>query len=342
MSIFTHLKCAAQNWGKQFDRKALILMYHRVTEVDADPWGLCVTPKNFQEQMEILAKSCRTLSLMEFNENLVRGKMPRRAVIVTFDDGYEDNLLNAKPILEKNGVLATFFLVSGQIGKQKEFWWDELERIFLKIERLPANLELNIDGQLHAWKLDDDSEGFPVDGKYSGWRTDMDPPTTRHSTYYAVWKLLQPMDESQKQSILDQLRLWAGTQSAVRSTHRTLTQEEVCTLAQSKLIEIGAHTVSHPMLSKFPQDVQRFEVEGSKSQLEEVINHQVETFAYPHGEYSKQTLAVLREAGFHCACSTAPEILKEKLDPLQLPRFQAMDWSGEEFLKRISEWFEEK
>ncbi|MCI0412578.1 polysaccharide deacetylase family protein [bacterium] len=323
--------------------KGLILMYHRVADLNADPWELCVQPKHFREQLEILRQSYRVLPLKQLMEHLKSGGITERSVVVTFDDGYYDNFQLAKPSLEEFEMPATVFLVSGQIEKQNEFWWDELERIFLQPGTLPESVHLTIERKKHVWNLADSSNLSAEDAlRYSKWRTDEKPPTWRHSTYYAIWQLMQPLDEAQKQDILHELNVWAGTTRESRPSHKTLSREQVSLLAQGEFMNIGAHSVTHPVLSKFSRETQRQEIEGSKAQLEEILGSPVDTFAYPHGEYSNDTISILRDAGFLCSCSTAPEVMKDEMDPFQLPRFQAMNWDGDQFSKQLLEWFGEK
>jgi hypothetical protein len=107
---------------------ARIVMYHCVAKVDLDPWGLCVTPQHFDEHLEVLKKSARVISLQQLTQELDAGKSVDRSIAITFDDGYADNLLNAKPILEKYDIPATVFVANGYVEQQQEYWWDELEK----------------------------------------------------------------------------------------------------------------------------------------------------------------------------------------------------------------------
>jgi peptidoglycan/xylan/chitin deacetylase (PgdA/CDA1 family) len=109
----------AQRLKKLFAPKAIILMYHRVTQVGADPWGLGVTPSHFAEQLAVLQKDGQPMRLPELVQALWARKIPRRAVVVTFDDGYADNLYNVKPLLDQYNIPATMFLSSGYIGQER-------------------------------------------------------------------------------------------------------------------------------------------------------------------------------------------------------------------------------
>ena len=103
-----------------------ILMYHRIAVPKVDPWGLTVSPERFAEQVQALRARRTILSTDAFVARLRSGDLPHDAVALTFDDGYLDNLRQAKPILEAAGVPATVFLATGRIGTGEEFWWDEL------------------------------------------------------------------------------------------------------------------------------------------------------------------------------------------------------------------------
>lgn len=125
-----------------FDRKALILMYHRVAEAASDPWSLCVAPERFAGHLQVLRTLARPVKLGDLTRLLINGHAPEpSSVTVTFDDGYNDNLCCAKPLLERYDVPATIFLTTGYLGSDREYWWDELERLFLQPGSLPSTLQ---------------------------------------------------------------------------------------------------------------------------------------------------------------------------------------------------------
>ena len=230
---------------------SLILVYHRVVEGQADPWSLCVGPRNFAEHAEVLARYQRPIRLQQMVAGLREGTCPTRSVAVTFDDGYVDNLWNAKPLLERHGIPATVFVVSGYVGQEREFWWDTLERVFLLPACLPAVLRLSIQGRKYEWKLGKSAryseEAWRRHRSWRAWETDA--PTTRHHTYRSVRELLMPLRDDRRREVLDQLLTWAGCSPAASAVHRALLPQELLSLAQGGVIEIGAHTVTHPLLS---------------------------------------------------------------------------------------------
>src|SRR5262249_25579486 len=135
--------------------RGLILLYHRVAEVQSDPWLLSVTPGHFAEQLTVLRKLGRPTRLRHLAQSLREGTRLYRPLVITFDDGYADNLYKAKPLLERYEIPATVFLTAGYLGQDREFWWDELERLLLQAETLPRALSLNINGRTYHWDLGD-------------------------------------------------------------------------------------------------------------------------------------------------------------------------------------------
>jgi peptidoglycan/xylan/chitin deacetylase (PgdA/CDA1 family) len=130
------------------------------------------------------------------------------------------------------------------------------------------------------------------------------------------------MTEKERWEILDQLSGWAGAQPEPRTSHRLLTREEVDTIAQEDLIEIGAHTVTHPTLSALPGEVQRSEILRSKADLEETAGRPVSAFAYPFGrrsDYDSRIVALVTLGGFTCACCNIPGRVEPSSDRFRLP-----------------------
>jgi peptidoglycan/xylan/chitin deacetylase (PgdA/CDA1 family) len=332
-------------WPKrQAEGKVLILVYHRVTSTQSDPWHLAVTPHHFVEQLTILRRYSNPITLQRLSQVLLLGgNLPDRSVIVTFDDGYADNLHEAKPALECHNIPATVFLTTGYIGSNHEFWWDELERVLLQPGMVPKALRLDINGSMYRWDLGEAAHYDEDDARrYREWRAWEKPPSSRHALYRSLWELLYPLTESERRRVLDKLVGWAGDEPTGRPTHRVLSREEVIALSQGELIELGAHTTTHPALSALPIASQRDEIERSKIQLENILNKEVASFAYPYGKanhYTIETVSVVREVGFLCACSNFAHTVRLSTDPFQLPRVAVPNWAGRKFALWLWRWF---
>jgi peptidoglycan/xylan/chitin deacetylase (PgdA/CDA1 family) len=125
----TSVRARAGRWLLERRGAIAILLYHRVAQLGTDPQQLAVDPQTFDEQLTVLRETCTPVALGDVPGMLRARRLPRRPVAVTFDDGYRDNLHEAKPLLERHGVPATVFVASGYVGAGKEFWWDELDRL---------------------------------------------------------------------------------------------------------------------------------------------------------------------------------------------------------------------
>lgn len=335
------IRRATEKLQKKFSSKGIILMYHRVAEKDVDPWSLCVTPQHFEEQLQVVRERAYPISLQKLIQSHRQGLVPDRAVAITFDDGYANNLHNAKSLLDSYNIPATVFIATGSIGKNREFWWDELDQVLLRPGKLPDRLDLQINGDTQHWEL-----GVAADYSEDDYRHDFDcrtqgkQPSSRLAFYFSVWGHLQPLPAEVQQKVLDEIIAWSQTKAIVRPTHRPLTTAEVCTLERGGLMEVGAHTVNHPLLSGHSSAFQRDEIHRSKASLEKILGHPITSFAYPYGAYTPETIAWLREAGFNCACSTVKATVWRQSDRFQLPRCDGKDRSGAEFEKQLQMWFQ--
>jgi len=318
----------------------VILLYHRVFEAISDPQLLCVTPQHFAKQLEHLRKHYQVLSLQELAETLRIGRLPKRAVVLTFDDGYADNLHSAKPLLERYDVPATVFVTSSYVGKDYEFWWDDLDRILLQPGVLPGVLPLYINGTMQKWELGEAARWSAADfERHHSWSVQQEEiPSPRHYLYHSLCGFVRPLSEAERRIVLEELQKWAGAKATGRPTHRALAPDEVVRLAQGNLVEIGSHGASHSPLSGLAAADQRNEIQGSKQYLEQIVGRPVTSFSYPYGsssDYTTDTVGLVTQAGFACACSNFVGAVRRRTDLYQLPRLLVRDWDGEQFGRRL-------
>jgi peptidoglycan/xylan/chitin deacetylase (PgdA/CDA1 family) len=312
-----------------------VLLYHRITESPFDPWDMSVTPQHFAQHLEILTNRCQPMGLGEMVRALCAGRKLRRAVAITFDDGYADNLHNARPLLERYGVPATVFVTTGGIDSEHGFWWDELERLVLRTEELPGALALRVHGKSFHRELGKAARPGTRADLRRRWRKGDSAPDARCALYGTLWELLQPLPASEQRKVLRDVANWAGNPTREAPDHRTLSAEGIRSLAKGGLIEIGAHTVTHPVLAVLPAGCQKREMQQSKDRLQAIVNAPVTSFSYPFGspglDYTPQTAALVREAGFNRGCSGAVGLLGRHTDRYQLPRLTVPDCDGEAF-----------
>jgi peptidoglycan/xylan/chitin deacetylase (PgdA/CDA1 family) len=262
--------------------QAVILMYHSISRGRPDPWNLCVDPDRFADQLRLLRDRFQVVSLGALGEALAARRTLSRAVVISFDDGYRDNLLVAKPLLEQEGLPATVFVATGYLDAGRDFWWDELEA-FCASSSQPSR---------------------------------------------PLWQTLQPLTHEARFQRLD--KLWESIDTPRPKPSLPLSVGELESLAEGTLIEIGAHTVTHPHLSSLSVDRQREEIQVSKASLADITGRPVTAFSYPHGDFSELTLGVVRSAGFQTACTThSAPVARRRAQSLALPRVQVENWDAE-------------
>ncbi len=313
----------------------LVLLYHRVAPLEHDPQWLAVAPPRFSEQMEILARDFQPMPLREMLRSALQGRLPRRAVAVTFDDGYADNLQWAKPILERHGVPGTVFVATDPISKPAEFWWDELGGLILETPRLPERLALR-NGFTCTFGEDPPARG-------DGWHLMMPgPDTPRQAAYRELCGLIRPLPADVREAVMHEIAAALGSPRLARENQRAMNADEIRQLAAGGQVEVGAHTVHHPVLSTLDLAAQRTELKESKDRLEQLVGGPVAAFSYPFGkttDYNRASVAAAREVGFECACSNFQGHVNSRVNPFEVPRYLVRDWSGEEFRREIGEWF---
>jgi len=318
-----------------------------VATLDTDPQLLSVTPEHFAEHLEYLSEHYNPMSLSELCNALKAGKIPKRSIVITFDDGYADNLWNAKPLLERNEISATVFVTSGYIGSDREFWWDDLERLLLLPEQLPNRLELTIGGRNRKWDLTGDVEyttGQRSSTRSDPWNVTMaSDPGPRYTIYRDLHRILNVLPCGQQETILSAITQWAGVSRTGRAPYRALTAGELKQLARGGLVEIGAHTVTHARLSAQTASIQKGEIARSKESLEEILGREVRSFSYPFGQnedFNSNCVEFIKGAGFTAACTNYGSTLTRSADPYCLPRAMVRDWDVQTFAARIKEWFD--
>jgi peptidoglycan/xylan/chitin deacetylase (PgdA/CDA1 family) len=330
----------------RFRSKALILLYHRAADTEIDPQLLSVSPHNLSRHLAHLSKHYRVISLDDLaNARLNRDEIPDRTVAVTFDDGYADNLAVAKPLLDRFQVPSTVFVAGGTGAQDQEFWWDELERIFLHPSRLPSVLQVDIGAV--SYRRDLSGSARYTHDEFARHRTwsvlHRELPTSRHGAYRDLCVMLRRESPVQRTTAMNAIRSWSGLGTTGEPIHRRLRPDEIKELGSGGFVQVGAHAVSHAALSALSSGEQLAEICDSRDRLTSILGEPPTSFAYPFGsktDYTADTIDAVRSAGFKLACSNFPDVVTGSVDRYQLPRMVVRNWNQEAFALMVERWFQ--
>ena len=300
---------------------ALILGYHRVADVPRDPFSMCVAPAHFDEQLDVLRRYTTPVSLQDLIRHLEEGSLPPRTVALTFDDGYVDNLYQAKPILARYDMPATVFVTTGYVDRT--FWWDELQGLLSSPERLPGRLSLPLGGRVFEWAIDD---------------TQASRREGQEQLLWLLYEQLLHVTPEERRRAMDALNDWAGAGGEALAQGRALSNDEIIALASDGMVEIGSHSVSHPMLAALSPDEQASEIQQSRHHLATLTGRPITSFSYPNGSLTVETKRILNRSGYTCACASYNDVVWSKSDRLHLPRFWIPDWGRERFARWLARW----
>jgi peptidoglycan/xylan/chitin deacetylase (PgdA/CDA1 family)/glycosyltransferase involved in cell wall biosynthesis len=277
--------------------KLSVLAFHKVPRV-ADPLvpdELCLD--QFEQILSFLTRHLRVLRLCEAVDLLCGSALPSRAVSITFDDGYPDWHSGVTELLQKYRAPATFFLTTGQLQGQP-LWH---ERIVAAVRALPDG-----GAQLPAGLS-------PL--------SDLSNVANRQRLVASLQTRLKYSDLATRAREIEALEAQAIAPLNVAAPY---TREHVLDLRHQGF-DIGAHTVSHPILNRCSAQEVANELGQSREILEGILKEPVQMFAYPNGrpsiDYSLEHVAMVRKAGYKLAVSTARGTATMGCDPLQLPRF---------------------
>lgn len=288
-----------------------ILVYHRVlTEWDPLRQGELVAGV-FDEQMRFVSKNFAVLPLLDAVRLLKQGNLPTRACCITFDDGYADNLTVALPILKQYGLPATVFIATGYLDGQRMFNDTVIDAIsHSKLSQLDLR---ELDLGLH-----------PINSL-----------AERQQAVVSVLRQFKYRTPEARDAALP--RLVELTDCGPLPMGTMLNRDQVSELARQG-VEIGGHTVTHPILTSIDDARAMDEMLQGKQLLENLTAGPVRVFAYPNGQpqkdYAKRHVAMARNAGFELAVTTARGVSNPDSDVFQLPRFApwgttAWRWSAQ-------------
>jgi peptidoglycan/xylan/chitin deacetylase (PgdA/CDA1 family) len=308
LKLLEPLATFASGLGKQ--KKLLIMIYHRVLDEPDFMRPDEVDKEAFTWQIELLAKHFNVLPLSEALERMQTDTLPPRAVSITFDDGYADNYINALPILKKFNLTATFFIASGFLDGGR-MWNDtviEAVRNFSGSELDLSEIGMGLFDVNDVAKKNKSANQIILQIKHLPFIE-----RDKYTTYIA----------SQSQNLPDELMI---------------SSEQLKKLHQSGM-EIGGHTVNHPILTTLDLEIAKSEINENKVFLEKLLGQQLSLFAYPNGkptnDFDSIHCELVKQIGYKAAVSTKWGVVGKKSDIWQLPRFLPWDKSSLIFMARI-------
>jgi CelD/BcsL family acetyltransferase involved in cellulose biosynthesis/peptidoglycan/xylan/chitin deacetylase (PgdA/CDA1 family) len=292
-----------------------IFLYHRVND-DSDPFLSAVPVKTFRAQMQYLVRNFPLLTMDQVASGEFSNGYDYYAA-VTFDDGYRDNFLGAFPILTSLGIPATIFLATGYIDSGELPWYDQVRLAFKLTKRSYFSM-----------------------ADLGGPKGSLDTLSDRLRSLEEALGWLRGMLQQVRPQAISELFCALGVPPDLSLPNQMLRWDDVRQMSK-KNIAFGAHTISHPALSKIPgTEIQR-EVLGSKMAIENRLQLPVSHFAYPFGEpfdFNAQVKRLVEEAGFKSAVTTIWGLNKPTGDRFELRRFNP--WEADPAMFKLKlDWY---
>lgn len=290
-----------------------VLIFHRVLPAPDPIFPEDVWAAQFDAMLGWLKRHFNVLALDQAVSLLKEGRLPARALAITFDDGYQDNRIIALPLLQKHGLSATFFVATGYLDGGR-MWNDEVIEAVRACRLQTLDLQ-DLDLGLH--ELPDVAQRRRVIEHIIG-RVKYQPVVQRGA-------LTRAIAERAEVRLPDDLMM---TSAQVVEMHRAGMQ-------------IGAHTVSHPILAVLPPEQVRTEIADGRRTLENLLGERVGLFAYPNGkpgaDYREEDVRIVEQLGFDAAFSTVWGAGNNRCDSLQIPRFTPWDRTEGKFMARMAQ-----
>ena len=312
-------------WHRRAGRSVLVLMFHRVLPA-ASPVlqnhlslrSIIVTAENFSRLLNFLQKHFRFTAMPEI---LQRGQRTKENhCVVTFDDGYNDFLKYAWPILQQNRLPVTMFLPTALIGTSHLFWWDQLYHACMKMEnavsaagfgegsKLAQGLAAKMFGEITA--LVQRIAGTPV--------------AERAPLIYQLVAFIQDWPERRVRGLLQKLGAPVASERLLEKENALMSWNEIKALRQAG-VDFGSHTRHHLNLAAVPVAQMREEVALSRQELEAKLQETVDSISFPGGHHSEAVLAAVAEAGYSHAYSTRKGLNRPGEETYRLRRVNIWD-----------------
>lgn len=288
--------------------RLLTFFYHRVLAKPDPMMPGEIDAKRFDIVLKWIGQQFNVLAPLQACEQLKAGTLPARAAIISFDDGYRDNHDVAMPILKRHGMTAVFFVATGYLGNGVQFN-DRLTEAFREFR------------------------GDTLDAAWLGLGT---LPTgslpNRLRSLEQVREVTKYLDTNARWQAVERIEATCGALARGLKRGRVMmTPEEVTALAECGM-EIGGHTVSHPILQSIDDAMAHDEIASGREALTTILGRAPMLFSYPNGkltdDFGPRHAEMARRAGFTFAFTTQRGVATRETDPMLMPRF--MPWHTNE------------
>lgn len=278
----------ADRWLAPLARgRGIILTFHHVRPEPPEAFApnalLSITPAFLDRTLTRLKdRGFEIVGLDDLPERLADPAPRRPFVVLTFDDGYRDNLIHARPVLARHGAPWTLFVTGDFADQGGRLWWIELERAVARLDRV--TLASGLDCQARSGR-------------------------EKSAAFEAAYRTLRAGPEQVLLEEIAGLCRRAGLEPGTVAAELCLTWDELRALARDPAVTIGAHTLSHPMLAKHDADFARRELAESRSRIEAETGGCVRHLSYPVGDPTSagaRDFALARDLGFTTAVTTRP------------------------------------
>jgi peptidoglycan/xylan/chitin deacetylase (PgdA/CDA1 family) len=284
----------------------LITIYHDVLPggfPEGNPlFGMTVSVEEFAWQIRYLKKHYNPITLQQFSDWYFRGQtLPPRPALITFDDGHANNFRFALPVLQKEKVAAVCFVVTGELGLSRLTWFEDAyyRLMFSKVESCSM-------GNGECWPLKTTEQRAAACGRF-----------------FSLCRTLSEDEQNQELQLLQNQLPVAERDGKLDGRFEFLSADEIRRLSENG-IEIGSHTISHPILGALMTERARGEIAESKSTLERLLGKPVRTFAYPFGapglDFMARDEAVVEESGYSMAFAGEGGFVSRSSRQFALPR----------------------
>lgn len=244
------------------------------------------TPEYLEKAIDFFKlNGYQAISLDTLHSNLQNGKIRNKFVSFTFDDGYIDNFTYAYPIFKKHNIPFAIYITTEFPDGKTILWPDLLEELLLNNNRL----EIKIRGKVLEFNCKTAEE--------------------KENTFIALRTIIMSAKNTEYIQYLKEIFEPYGIDIFKNSKGGVLSWEQIKLLSLDPLVTIGAHTITHPVLSKLTYNGAKYEILESKNKIESCIKQKVAHFAYPYGtrnEINCREIDIAKKSGFNTATTAIP------------------------------------